>query len=289
VSAKDGRGSKAVGKDLAPRSWEPPDGAIVREIHRRLSRAHGPLDPPRRLDPLEELVVTILSQNTSDTNRDRAYRALRERYPTWEALARARVGDIVRTIRAGGLANTKAPRILQVLREIEEREGGFDLSWMRSAPDEEVQDYLMSLPGVGPKTAACVLAFSLDRAALPVDTHVHRVATRLGLLPAGATAASAHRILRDVVPPRLRVPLHVGLIRHGRTICKAGRPRCEECPIKDICPTAPIYLTDVSKPGRRKSTGSTERGKAFWRSSRSGRFQAKVRLIDLRPDVGGGG
>jgi endonuclease-3 len=198
---------------------------------------------------LEELVLTILSQNTSDTNRDRAYAAMRARYPTWEALARARVRDLVSTIRLGGLANTKAPRIVKVLREIREREEGFDLSWMRSASDEEVEDYLTSLPGVGPKTAACVLAFSLDRPALPVDTHVHRVATRLGLLPPRAGAAVAHRILRDLVPPRLRVSLHVGLIRHGRTICKAGRPRCEECPIKDICPTAPIYLGDASEPG----------------------------------------
>jgi endonuclease-3 len=255
VSATGERGSKDGVKGGAPGSWKSRDRARVRQIHRRLARAHGPLDPPRRLDPLEELILTILSQNTSDTNRDRAFEAMRARYPTWETLARARVGDVVKTIRVGGLANTKAPRILKVLREIQDREGGFDLSWMRSASDEEVEDYLLSLPGVGPKTAACVLAFSLDRAALPVDTHVHRVAMRLGLLPPGATAAAAHRILREVVPPRLRVPLHVGLIRHGRAICKAGRPRCEECPIKDICPTAPIYLADSPKPGRRNSTG----------------------------------
>jgi endonuclease-3 len=172
---------------------------------------------------------------------------MRARFPTWEALAGARSRDLVRAIRVGGLAKTKAPRILHVLWEIREREGGFDLSWMRSASDQEVEDYLISLPGVGLKTAACVLAFSLDRPALPVDTHVFRVATRLGLLPARSSAAAAHRTLRDLVPPRLRVSLHVGLIRHGRMICKAGRPRCEECPIKDICPTAPIYLSDASK------------------------------------------
>jgi endonuclease-3 len=205
------------------------------------------------LDPLEELVVTILSQNTSDTNRDRAYQAMRARYPTWEALARARPRDLVRAIRVGGLANTKAPRILAVLREIREREGGFDLSWMRSASDHEVEEYLTSLPGVGPKTAACVLAFSLDRPALPVDTHVYRVASRLGLLPPGASAKAAHGLLRDLVPAKLRVEFHVGLIRHGRTICKAGRPRCEQCPIQDICPTAPIYLSDALEPGGRRS------------------------------------
>jgi endonuclease-3 len=220
----------------------PPDDERIREIHRRLKRAYGPLDPPRRLDPLEELVLTILSQNTSDPNRDRAYAALRARYPTWEALAAAGVPDVIRAIRPGGLANIKAPRILEVLREIRRREGGLDLSWMHTASDDEVTDYLLSLPGVGPKTAACVLAFSLDRPALPVDTHVHRVAKRLGLVPPKATATRAQAMLGTAVPARLRVSLHVGLIRHGRALCKAGRPRCEVCPLADLCPAAVLYL-----------------------------------------------
>ena len=266
-------------------AWVPPDPSIVREIHRRLVRAHGPLDPPRRLDPLEELVVTILSQNTSDTNRDRAYEAMRARYPTWEILARARPRDLVEAIRVGGLANTKAPRILAVLREIREREGGFDLSWMGSASDEEVEDYLTSLPGVGPKTAACVLAFSLGRPALPVDTHVHRVASRLGLLPPGTSANAAHRILRDLVPARLRVAFHVGLIRHGRTICKAGRPHCERCPIQDICPTAPIYLSDASEPGGRRSHESPQWGKAYRHPSGFREAHCKVMGLDCRRDL----
>jgi endonuclease III len=220
--------------------------ARVPEIHRILKRAHGPLDAPRRLDPLEELILTILSQNTSDVNRDRAYAAMRQRYPEWEDLAAARPRDLIVAIRSGGLANTKAPRILAVLREIRRRESGFDLSWMQDASDREVTEYLLSLPGVGPKTAACVLAFSLGRPALPVDTHVHRVATRLGLLPARTPAGRAHQILADAVPPALRLPMHVGLIRHGRGICKAGRPRCEICPLGKLCPTAPLYLS----PGR---------------------------------------
>ena len=219
-----------------------PDAAATREIHRRLARAYGPLAPPRRWEPLEELVLTILSQNTSDVNSDRAYASLRERFPTWESAASARVAQMAEAIRSGGLARVKAPRILAVLREIRRREGGFDLSWMHRAPDGEIGEYLSSLPGVGPKTVACVLAFSLGRPALPVDTHVHRVATRLGMIPPGMPATKAHGALAELVTPRLRVPLHVAFIRHGRTLCKAGRPLCEECPLQDLCPTAPSVL-----------------------------------------------
>jgi endonuclease-3 len=222
--------------------WRPPDRELVREVHRRLRAAYGPLDPPRRLDPVEELVLTILSQNTSDVNRDRAWAALRRRFPTWDELARARPAQVAAAIRPGGLSNVKAPRILAVLREIRAREGAIDLSWMRDASDQEIVEYLTSLPGVGPKTAACVLAFSLGRPALPVDTHVHRVAERLGFLPEGTTASRAHQTLASVVQPRLRVSMHVGLIRHGRELCRAGRPRCEVCPLQDLCPTAPRFL-----------------------------------------------
>lgn len=229
-----------------------PSAATIREIHRRLALAYGPLTAPRRWDPLEELVLTILSQNTSDVNSDRAYTSLRERFPTWEAAASARPAQMAAAIRSGGLAKVKAPRILAVLREIRVREGRLDLSWMHDATDAEVHEYLSSLPGVGPKTVACVLAFSLGRTALPVDTHVHRVATRLGLLPPGMPAAKAHGVLAEMVPPRLRVPMHVGWIRHGRTICKAGRPRCEECTLVDLCPTAPVILGPARK---RKGAG----------------------------------
>ena len=219
-----------------------PDAAAVREAHRRLARRFGPLDPPPEREPIEELVLTVLSQNTSDTNRDRAFAALRERFPTWESLAGARAARVADAIRPGGLANTKAPRLLHILREIREREGRLDLAWMHEAPDEEVRAYLTSLPGVGPKTAACVLAFSLGRPALPVDTHVHRVAGRLGYLPPGTTAAAAHALMDGLVPPKLRVSMHVGLIRLGREVCKPGRPRCEVCPLQDLCPTAPLVL-----------------------------------------------
>ena len=230
-----------------------PEGDRVREIHRLLRRAHGPLDPPPKREPLEELVLTILSQNTNDLNRDRAWAALRERFPSWEALGEAREKDVVDAIRPGGLANTKAPRILHVVREIREREGGFDLSWMRDAPEANVTEYLTSLPGVGRKTAACVLAFSLERPVIPVDTHVHRVAGRLGLLPPKTDAAKAHDVLAERIPPRLRLPMHVGLIRHGRAICKAGLPRCNVCPLQDLCPSGPGFLREI---GLRAGRGS---------------------------------
>jgi endonuclease-3 len=216
---------------------------VVRAIHRRLRRAFGPLGPPPRREPIEELVLTVLSQNTSDVNRDRAFRGMRVRYPTWDALAAANEDELADAIRPGGLANIKAPRLLGILAEIREREGGsLDLSWMAEAPDDQVRAYLMSLPGVGPKTAACVLAFSLGRPALPVDTHVHRVARRLGFFDQRVDAVRAHAVMEAAVPPRLRVSTHVGLIRLGRAICKPGRPHCEECPLRDLCPTAPLYL-----------------------------------------------
>jgi endonuclease-3 len=226
-----------------PRAGRPPSPATIREIHRRLAKRFGPLDPPRTWDPVEELVLTVLSQNTSDLNSGRAFDELRRRYPTWEALAAAPPGKVADAIRSGGLANIKAPRILAILREIADRQDGrIDLEWMRSAPDEEVRDYLLSLPGVGPKTAACVLAFSLERPALPVDTHVFRAARRLGFLPDKVDAAKAHAVMEELVPPKLRVGMHVGLIRLGREICKAGRPRCEVCPLAELCPTAPTVL-----------------------------------------------
>jgi endonuclease-3 len=222
--------------------WSPPPRDRVALILRRLRARYGPLRPPPRREPIDELILTVLSQNTNDVNRDRAWDSLRARFLTWEEVASAPVAEVVGAIRVGGLANTKAPRIQAILREILEREGGFDLSWMREAPDEDVRAYLASLPGVGPKTVACVLAFSLLRPALPVDTHVHRVATRLELIPPGTAPTPAHAAIESVVPPRSRVTMHVALIHHGRDLCKAGRPRCGECPVLAVCPTGPRFL-----------------------------------------------
>lgn len=219
------------------------DRRRVRAIHRRLQRHFGELLPPRRSDPLEELVLTVLSQHTSDLNADRAFRSLREAFPTWAAVVQARPDAVADAIRSGGLGNTKAPRIQAILREVREREGRFDLSSLRNMADADATAYLSSLRGVGPKTAAVVLAFSLGRDALPVDTHVHRVTRRLGWIEARTDAERAHRVLEELVPAEIRVPVHVGLIRLGREICKAPRPLCENCPLFELCPTGPVVLS----------------------------------------------
>jgi len=216
----------------------------VRAILRRLERRFGELSPPRASDPLDELILTVLSQHTSDVNADRAFTSLRAAFPTWGEVVAAPETALADAIRSGGLANTKAPRIQAILGEVYEREGAYDLSRLRDLADAEARAYLTSLPGIGPKTAAVVLSFALGRDAIPVDTHVHRVARRLGLVPAKASAERTARLLHDLVPDGLRTSLHVGLIRLGREICKAPMPRCALCPLNDLCPTAPRYLPE---------------------------------------------
>jgi endonuclease-3 len=218
------------------------DRRTVRAIHRRLEKRFGSLAPPRSSDPLEELILTVLSQHTSDVNAVRAFGALRARFPTWDGVVRARTATVANAIRPGGLANVKAPRIQAILRTIHERGGRYDLSFLEDMSDAEARAYLSTLNGVGPKTAAIVLAFSLGRNALAVDTHVHRVARRLDLVPAQASAEKAQVMLNELVPPELRVAMHVGLIRLGREICTARRPRCPICPLNDICPTGRANL-----------------------------------------------
>jgi endonuclease III len=177
----------------------------------------------------------VLSQATSDRNSERAFASLKLRFPAWDDVLAAPAGEVADAIRTGGIADRKAVRIQRILAMVAEREGGLDLSRLRQLDDGAVEAYLTSLPGVGLKTSACVLAFSMGRAAFPVDTHVHRVATRLGWLPARTTAVQAHALLSDLVPPDSRYDLHLALIAHGRAVCHARRPACEACAIRERC------------------------------------------------------
>ena len=192
-------------------------------------------------EPIGELVLTLLSQNTSDANSGRAFIRLLDAFPDWQSLLDADVKAIERAIQPGGLAPTKAPRLQAMLREVWSRRESFDLSFLREWPLEEARAWLRSLPGVGPKTAACVLLFSLGRPALPVDTHVHRVAKRLGLVPEKATAEQTHDLLEPMLTAEQVYPFHIQLIKHGRRTCSAQRPKCSECPLQQECPSAHAF------------------------------------------------
>jgi endonuclease-3 len=209
-----------------------------REIIDLLRQEYGELRWRPRSDPMSELVGTILSQNTSDTNSGRAFTRLLARFPTWESLLGGDPTAIAEAIRVGGLARIKAPRIKAVAEEVWVRQGSFDLSFLAEMPLAEAKAWLRSLPGVGPKTAACVLLFALGRPALPVDTHVYRVAKRLGLVPPGMGAAEAHELLEGMLAPDEVYPFHMSLIKHGRRICKAQRPLCPRCVLAYGCPSA---------------------------------------------------
>jgi endonuclease III len=215
--------------------WRRPDRRRVRRIRDRLRAAYGrPVLNPHRA-PIDELVLTVLSQNTNDRNRDVAYGRLRERFPRgWPEVRDAPVGDVEEAIRPGGLSNIKAGRIVEILRAL----GDDDLCWLACAPLADARDYLMSLPGVGRKTAACVLLFSSGRPDVPVDTHVFRVGGRLGLFRPGTSFGEAHDELARLAggDPEDAYELHVALIRHGRRTCTARTPRCGECPLRRMCP-----------------------------------------------------
>ncbi|MGZ8620187.1 MAG: endonuclease III domain-containing protein, partial [Actinomycetota bacterium] len=166
----------------------------ARAIHDRLLKRFGPLAPPRSVDPLDELILTVLSQHTSDLNAERAFADFRAAFPTWDDVVTTPADRVADAIRSGGLANTKAPRIQAILREVHDREGGYDLTRLRELSDADARAYLTSLPGIGPKTAAVVLSFALGRDAIPVDTHVHRTTRRLGMVPEKASAERADRL-----------------------------------------------------------------------------------------------
>jgi len=226
-----------------PRNPKPETQKTLR-IHERLLAEYG--DPPwHPRDPLATLVLTILSQNTNDVNRDRAFAQLRERFPTWESVRDAPLPALIEAIRPAGLAPTKGPRIQEALRRITAERGELSLDFLADLSLEEAREWLLGLSGVGPKTAAIVLLFALGRPAFPVDTHVHRVARRLGLIPERTSREKAHELLEVVVPPPIYYSFHLNLIAHGRAVCQARAPRCASCILRDECA---YYATSNQQP-----------------------------------------
>lgn len=207
------------------------------EIERRLEVMYGPRMLTASDDPVSGLVGTILSQNTSDVNSSRAFESLRADFPTWEDVIDGDTADIQEAIRMGGLSNIKAPRIQAALQSIIDRCGELDLSFLREMSVTDAMTWLTDLKGIGPKTAACVLIFSLGMPAMPVDTHVDRVMTRLGVLPVKTSTIKKQRIMEALIGPDAdRVyAVHVETITHGREICKARRPLCEQCDLASLC------------------------------------------------------
>jgi endonuclease-3 len=221
--------------------WKPPSRARVRRVRDRLREVYGtPLMKPHG-DPLAELVLTVLSQSTNDRNRDVAYLRLRERLPTWQAVRDAPVAEVEEAIRPGGISKVKSARIQAILDAItanpRDVRRELSLDWMRAAPVNESRDYLLELPGVGRKTAACVLLFSYGLRDVPVDTHVSRVGTRLGLLRKGAPFEELHDEMLALTPSGEELELHVNLLRHGRRTCHARSPACVECALARMCPS----------------------------------------------------
>jgi endonuclease III len=219
-----------------PTIWKQPTRGRIRAVRDRLRGYYGrPRNEPHRA-PLDELVLTVLSQNTNDRNRDIAYMRLRTRFPDWAAVAAAPVEEIEEAIRPGGISKVKSLRIKSMLAVIEIETGGLDLEFLAEAPRDEAIEFLERLPGVGRKTAACVLLFAFDLPEMPVDTHVYRVCTRLGLLRPKSSFKQAHEVMRAATEPADVFELHVNLIRHGRRICTARNPACPACPLLGVCP-----------------------------------------------------
>jgi endonuclease-3 len=221
-------------------TWTPPTRRRVRAVRDRLRAIYGIPRMAPHGDPLAELVLTVLSQSTNDRNRDVAYLRLRARLPTWEAVRDAPLAVVEEAIRPGGISKVKSERIQRILRAIDE-DGGLALEWLPRVALGEARDYLTGLPGVGRKTAACVLLFAYGLHDVPVDTHVSRVGTRLGLLRAGAPFEELHDQMLALTPRGEELELHVNLLRHGRRTCHARKPACRECALARMCPSARCF------------------------------------------------
>jgi len=205
------------------------------QVQDRLRHRFGTPTWHVKLPAVDELVCTILSQNTNDINRDKAFQALKERYPNWEAVRDADPAELQSVIRIAGLANQKGPNIQAALRDITEERGEIDLDWLREKDPEEARKWLVKLRGVGPKTAAIVMVFALGMPAFPVDTHIYRVTGRIGLRPRDLDISKTHAYMEQIADPDDFGSLHLNLINLGREICQARKPKCPICPIIDLC------------------------------------------------------
>lgn len=212
-------------------------------IRDRLRLVYGTPSAKPHGHPIAELVLTVLSQSTNDRNRDVAYLALRDRFEEWTDVRDAPVDEIEEAIRPGGISKIKSARIKSILRAITDTAPDRELSldWLSELPVAMAQDYLIKLPGVGRKTAACVLLFALGMRDVPVDTHVSRVGTRLGLFRAGAPFDEMHDTMLAITPPGQELELHLNLLRHGRRTCHARRPECSACALARMCPSAGLF------------------------------------------------
>jgi endonuclease-3 len=236
---------------MGPGGWllvNPPAKRAL-QIHEVLLEFYGEPIWRNPLPAIDELVSTILSQNTNDINRDRGFQALRAQFGTWEEVRDAPPQDVIEAIRPAGLANQKGPRIQQVLRSITEERGQLDLSFLEDLSVEEARAWLTRFNGVGPKTAAIVLCFSLGKPAFPVDTHIYRVTGRIGLRPERMTVEQAHPHLERLFPPETYYPAHLNIIRLGREICQARRPRCEVCPLINLCDYGQKVMSNITNVG----------------------------------------
>ncbi len=253
-------------------------GFSIAALVERLSGVYGPRPWKRWGKPLNGLIATVLSQHTSDVNSHAAYRNLKRALSTWRQVMLAPPGKVERAIRCGGLARQKTRSIQAVLRAIQADRGTLSLDFLARKPLEKAREYLLALPGVGPKTAACVLMFNLGKPALPVDTHVHRLARRLSLISEQTSANEAHARLEALCPPKLIYPFHVLLIQHGRQVCRARQPRCDACVLADICPSArKVPLSGESQTDRSQSSE--------FRNSKEPRALARA-VIGARATIG---
>ena len=247
------RPRKGVGKS-------PPPSIAVEDAIRLMTEEYGPFPQEPRLDPVHELTFTILSQHTSDTNSERAFRRLMQRFGTLEEVAAAPVAEIEEAISVGGLAKIKAPRIKDVLTRVLELNGSLDLSFLREMPLAEAKAWLRQLPGIGPKSAGIILSFSLGMPAMAIDTHIYRVCQRLGLIGPKVSADKAHDLLEAAVEPEQVYPFHVSFINHGRQVCKAQRPLCDVCIVAQGCPSREQFQTQKLEQTPKKN-GATVSGK----------------------------